>query len=91
MELFLPNGLKLATSSSLGLHGRHLAQNIGVLTTQEFILVVISSVIGFLLIVALVIMVVLIMRSVSHDSTINYAEFHIPSTHSQSHGWNPVT
>ena len=47
-----------------GAAGRRLLDggNIGVLTQQEFILVVISSVIGFLLIVALVIMVVLITR-----------------------------
>ena len=60
MDSLLPNGHNLATSS-LGLHGRHL-KDIGVLTTQEFILVVISSVIGFLLIVALVIMVIVIVR-----------------------------
>ena len=45
-----------------GGNSRHLLNNIGVLTQQEFILVVISSVIGFLLIVALVLMFIYIFR-----------------------------
>ena len=42
--------------------GRHLLNNIGVLTQTEFIVVVIASVMGFLLICGLILMTVMISR-----------------------------
>ena len=56
--------IRLTTEGVIPGHqaGRHLLNNIGVLTQTEFIVVVIASVMGFLLICGLILMAVIVSR-----------------------------